>query len=248
MLTIMRSRGVAMKLARPDIRHPRIVLAGQSGPNSDEPGLNGDDEGLVGALRGRGLPAHWVAWDDPETERADLVILRPTGDHSMLRERRAEFLAWTRRVRNLLNSPDVVAWNADEHHLEDLRSAQVPMRSAASGESPTALIFLSGTQSHAFTGESAVDADFGLWDAGYSALDAAADQVGISPTQLLYARVDVVGGPGAVHPVGLDLIAPTLGWQLLDNAARTFAQRQFALGVESALERLGLGPFSHRGP
>jgi hypothetical protein len=237
-----------MKLARPDVRHPRIVLAEKSGADAESLVGNGDDDGLVGALRGRGLPAHWTAWDDPDTARADLVILRSTDDDSMLGDRRDEFLAWTRRVPNLLNMPDVIAWNADEQHLQDLTRAGVPMRSATPAESPTALIFLAGTQSHAFTGGSPVDADFELWDVGYSALDAAADRVGISPTELLYARVEVIGGPGDVHLVDVDLIAPALGWQLLGNDARTNAQRQFALGVQSALERLGLGPLSHRRP
>ena len=237
-----------MKLARPDVRHPRIVLAEKSGADAESLVGNGDDDGLVGALRGRGLPAHWTAWDDPDTARADLVILRSTDDDSMLGDRRDEFLAWTRRVPNLLNTPDVIAWNADEQHLQDLTRAGVPMRSATPAESPTALIFLAGTQSHAFTGGSPVDADFELWDVGYSALDAAADRVGISPTELLYARVEVIGGPGDVHLVDVDLIAPALGWQLLGNDARTNAQRQFALGVQSALERLGLGPLSHRRP
>jgi hypothetical protein len=248
MLTIIRSRGVAMKLARPDIRHPRILLAERSGADA-EPFAGGvDDEGLVGALRGRGLPAHWAAWDDPDTGHAELVILRSTGDQSIRGHRRDEFLAWTRRVPNLLNRPEVIAWNADEQHLEDLKRAGLPMRARTPGESPTALIFVAGTQSHAFTGESPVDADFGLWDVGYAALDAAADRVGISPTELLYARVEVSGGPGDVHLVDVDLIAPALGWHVLDNAARNTAQRQFALGVESALERLGLGPLSHRRP
>ena len=237
-----------MKLARPDVRHPRIVLAEKSGADAESLVGNGDDDGLVGALRGRGLAAHWTAWDDPDTARADLVILRSTDDDSMLGDRRDEFLAWTRRVPNLLNMPDVIAWNADEQHLQDLMRAGVPMRSATPAESPTALIFLAGTQSHAFTGESPVDADFELWDVGYTALDAAADRVGISPTELLYARVEVIGGPGDVHLVDVDLIAPALGWQLLGDAARTNAQRQFALGVQSALERLGLGPLSHRRP
>ncbi|HVQ97588.1 MAG TPA: hypothetical protein VMS16_02060 [Mycobacterium sp.] len=237
-----------MRLARPDVRHPRIVLAEKSGADAESLVGNGDDDGLVGALRGRGLPAHWTAWDDPDTARADLVILRSTDDDSMLGDRRDEFLAWTRRVPNLLNMPDVIAWNADEQHLQDLTRAGVPMRSATPAESPTALIFLAGTQSHAFTGGSPVDADFELWDVGYSALDAAADRVGISPTELLYARVEVIGGPGDVHLVDVDLIAPALGWQLLGNDARTNAQRQFALGVQSALERLGLGPLSHRRP
>jgi hypothetical protein len=150
-------------------------------------------------------------------------------------------------VPNLLNRPDVIAWNADERHLDDLTTAGVPTRPARD-QQPVALIFFAGTQSHAFTGAAPFDADFALWAVGYSALDAAADRTGISPTELLYARVDVVGGPGDVHLVDLDLIAPALGWQVLDNAVRTDAQRQFALGVQSALERLGLGPLSHRPP
>jgi hypothetical protein len=46
----------------------------------------------------------------------------------------------------------------------------------------------------------------------------------------------------------LDLIGPDLGWRHLDDAARALQQRTFALGVESACERMGLGPLSHRGP
>lgn len=238
-----------MKLARPDIRHPRIVLAASSASESEAPGGDDDDDyGLVAALRARGLPAHWTAWDDADTARADLVILRAAGDPSIRRNRVDEFLAWTRGVPNLLNHPDVIAWNADVQHRRDLQRAGVPLGPPIHGGVSTALVFLGGTQSHAFTGESPVDADFEIWDVGYSALDAATDRVGISPTELLYARADVVGGPGGVQLVGLDLIAPVLGWHVLDNALRAGAQRQFALAVESALERLGLGPFSHRRP
>src|ERR1700728_5044214 len=111
MVTIIRMHGVRMKLARPDIRHPRIVLAGSSG---------GDDAGLVAALRARGLHAHWLPWDDPRTLDADLVILRDSSDH-------AEFLAWTKRVPNLLNAPDVVAWDTGGHRLRDIRDAGVPV-------------------------------------------------------------------------------------------------------------------------
>ena len=75
-----------MKLARPDIRHPRIVLVGSEG---------GDDAGLVAALRKRGLHARWLPWDDPDTLHADLVILRASTDYG---DRLDEFLAWTRRV------------------------------------------------------------------------------------------------------------------------------------------------------
>jgi dethiobiotin synthetase len=34
----------------------------------------------------------------------------------------------------------------------------------------------------------------------------------------------------------------------IDTLTRALQQRKFALGVESACERLGLGPLSHRGP
>jgi hypothetical protein len=227
MPTIIREHGDGMKLARPNIRHPRIVLVGSEG---------GDDAGLVAALRKRGLHARWLSWDNPDTLHADLVILRTTTDYA---DRLDEFLAWTRRVPNLLNAPDVIAWNAGQRNA----------RSTASG-SHTALIFLGGTQSHAFDTAAglSIEADFELWDVGQAALRAAADQLSIGTDQLLYARADVAGGPSDAKLVGLDLVAPSLGWRLLDDAARDDAQRQFALSVESALERLGLGPLSRRRP
>ena len=224
-----------MKLARPDIFHPRIVLAGSS---------DGDDADLVAALRKRGLHARWWAWDDPGTLNADLVILRTTTAYA---DRLDEFLAWTRRVPNLLNAPDVVAWNTGKHRLRDA-GVQVRGRRRFGAGVRTALVFLGGVQSHAFIEKSAVDADFELWDLGQAALQAAVDHLRISADQLLYARVDVVGGPGDNEVVDLDLVAPQLGWRLLEPAAREDAQRQFALCVESALDRLGLGPLSHRRP
>lgn len=216
-----------MKLARPDIRHPRIVLAGPP-----------DDDGLVAALRKRGLHARWMSWDDPDTLRADLVILREAD-----RDRRAEFLAWTRRVTNLLNAPNVLAWNIDRRYLRDLERAGVPTRTTAAHT--TALIFFGGTQSHAFARQQPVDADFELWDVGHAALRAAAQHLGIGADALLYARADVADDARLVR---LDLVAPQLGWELLDDTTREAAQRQFVLSVESALERLGLGPLSHRRP
>ena len=65
---------------------------------------------------------------------------------------------------------------------------------------------------------------------------------------MLYARADVIEDAGDAELAELNLVAPSLGWELLDDNARDDAQRQFALGVESALDRLGLGPLSHRGP
>lgn len=216
-----------MKLARPDVFHPRIVLAG--GPRHP------DDGGLVPALRTRGLHARWLPWDDPDTVGADLVILR-AGPGST--DRRDEFLGWIRRARHLLNPPDAVAWNLDERYLRDLENDGVP--TLRGGRPQASLIFLDGRQSHAWP----VEPGFELWDLGYAAIAAAAARVGIGTGELLYARADLNGG----RLVGLDLVAPSLGWRRLDPDARDRAQRHFALCVESALERLGLGPFSHRRP
>jgi hypothetical protein len=312
-----------VKLARPNLRHPRIVLAGCGALVEGD----GDDDGLIAALRSRGLHARWLAWDDPETERADVVILRATWDYT---ERLDEFLAWTRRVPNVLNAPEVVAWNTDKRYLADLAAAgvpTVPSQFFAPGEAlasfrgevvvkpavgagsvgaqrftdlaaarahaetlqsdgrtvlmqpfdariadgETALVFVAGRQSHAFTkgpilpppgsepgfddsGTYAEESlrpaepDFELWDVGHGALAAAAEHLGITPSEFLYARVDVIGDPRDPRLLELELVEPSLGWRQLGEADRGRRQREFALGVESALDRLGLGPFSHRGP
>jgi hypothetical protein len=286
-----------MKLARPDVFHPRIVFAGCPRQVAGD----GDDAGLVGALRHRGLHARWLAWDDPEAARAHLVILRATHDYA---ERLDEFLAWTTTMTNLLNAPAVVAWNADRRYLGDLADRGVPTVSGevvapgdrvrlprtggvfvgptvgtgtrhcagrstaaariaelhAAGRSAlvqpsgaaakTVLVFLGGEPSHAFTGTAdalvQAEPDFEIWDVGAAALAAAASEVGIDAAELLYARADVVGDPPRV--LELQLVEPSLGWRRLDVDGRELGQRRFALAVESACERLGLGPFSHRGP
>jgi hypothetical protein len=312
-----------MKRARPDLFHPRIVLAGCPAlPDGD-----GDDADLVAALRKRGLHARWLSWDDPAALDADLVILRAAWDYI---DRLDEFLAWTARVPHLLNAPAVVAWNTDKRYLADLAAAgvpTVPSRFFSPGEKlrlpkgevvvkptvgagsvgalrfsdadaarehatvlqdqgrtvlvqpydprvedgETALVFLHGQQSHAFTkgpilpppGQRPVfdesgtyaeesltpaDPDFELWDVGHAALAAAAAHLDIDPGELLYARVDVIGGPSDPQLLELELVEPSLGWRQLDATTRAKQQREFALGVEAAIERLGLGPLSHRGP
>lgn len=312
-----------MKLARPDVFHPRIVLAGcQALPEGD-----GDDAELIAALRRRGLHARWLSWDDPDTLTADLVILRATWDYI---ERLEEFLAWTTKVANLVNAPEVVAWNTDKRYLLDLADAGVPIipswfvgpgeqvrlpagevvvkpavgagsvgaqrfsdsdearRHAAAlhadcstvlvqpydarvEDGETALVFLAGRQSHAFTkgpilpapgGRPAFDdsgtyaeesltpaePDFELWDVGHAALAAAAAHLDIDVAELLYARVDVIGGPSDPQLLELELVEPSLGWRQLDAATRARRQRDFVVGVEDTLERRGLGPLSHRRP
>lgn len=303
--------------------HPRVVFAScRALPDGD-----GDDDGLVEALRTRGLNVRWLPWDDPATLDADLVVLRATWDYV---DRLDEFLAWTRSVRHLLNSADLVDWNADKRYLADLRRFGVPVvptryftaaepvvvpagevvvkpavgagsagaqrfvdPSAATAhaaslqadgravlvqaydpriaDGETALVFLGGEESHAFTkgpilppaGQapefeetgtyateslSAADPDDSVWQVGRLAIHAVTRLFDIAAEELLYARVDVIGS--GEHPVVLEveLIEPSLGFRQLRTAARATAEREFALGVESALERLGLGPFSHRRP
>ena len=46
----------------------------------------------------------------------------------------------------------------------------------------------------------------------------------------------------------LELVEPSLGWMQLDQETRERQQREFVLAVESALDRFGLGPLSHRRP
>lgn len=231
-----------MKLARPDIYHPRIVFAGCARDHAGD----GDDAGLVAALRQRGLHARWLAWDDPEARNADLVILRTAHDYA---SRVDEFLAWTTSVANLLNPPAVVAWNAGRRYLDDLAGRGVPTAPGAPDAAPeTVLVFVGGEPSHAFTRQDGTlvqdEPDFEIWDAGAAALAAAAAQAGVGVNELLYARAHLSGS----RLLELQLVDPSLDWLRLDAETRELAQRQFALAVESALHRLGLGPFSHRGP
>lgn len=321
-----------MKLARPDVFHPRIVFASCPAlPEGDS-----DDDGLVTALRNRGLHVQWKSWDDPATLAADLVILRAAWDYA---DRLDEFLAWSRRVRHLLNPPELVTWSTDKHYLLDLHADGVPIvptryfgvhdavdipagevvvkpavgagsagaqrfadiakarahaatlqaqgravlvqpydPRVAAGE--TALVFLNGEPSHAFTkgpllpppGNAPVfeetgtfatetlspaDPDEELWDVGHAAVMSVVRRFGLRREDLLYARVDVLGGgasaptmqPGAEDPrlLELELVEPSLGFRQLTAKEKARAERDFALGVESALERLGLGPLSRRG-
>jgi len=288
-----------MKLARPDLRHPRIVLAGCPRQVTGD----GDDAGLVAALRGRGLHARWLSWGDPETGLADLVILRATYDYA---ERLDAFLAWLASMANVLNPPAVVTWNADRRYLVDLAGRGVPtvpgevfapgesVRLPRSGHvfvSPavgtgtcrcadrvsavvdagelhsagrsvlvqpcdaapeTVLVFLGGEPSHAFTLQARTlvqaEPDCEIWEVGAATLTAAAACAGVHRSELLYARAHIVGDRDDPRLLELQLVEPSLGWRRLDAGARDLAEREFALAVESACERLGFGPFPHGGP
>jgi len=311
-----------VKLARPEVFHPRIVFASCAAlPEGDS-----DDAGLVAALRARGLHVSWKPWDDPVTLQADLVVLRATWDYS---ERVEEFVAWTRAVRNLLNPPALVAWNIDKHYLLDLQRDGLPivptryygadetvppptgevvvkpavgagsvgaqrfvdpaaaLRHAGALQSAgravlvqpydpriargeTALVFLNGEPSHAFTKGpilppagrgpqfeptgtfaaeklGAADPAEEVWEVGHAAIAAVTNRFAIASRDLLYARVDVIGGADDPRLLELELVEPSLGFRQLGAAEKRRAERDYALGVEAALIRLGLGPLSHRG-
>jgi glutathione synthase/RimK-type ligase-like ATP-grasp enzyme len=311
-----------VKLARPEVFHPRIVFASCAAlPEGDS-----DDAGLVAALRARGLHVSWKPWDDPVTLQADLVVLRATWDYS---ERVEQFVAWTRAVRNLLNPPALVAWNIDKHYLLDLQRDGLPivptryygadetvppptgevvvkpavgagsvgaqrfvdpaaaLRHAGALQSAgravlvqpydpriargeTALVFLNGEPSHAFTKGpilppagrgpqfeptgtfaaeklGAADPAEEVWEVGHAAIAAVTNRFAIASRDLLYARVDVIGGADDPRLLELELVEPSLGFRQLGAAEKRRAERDYALGVEAALIRLGLGPLSHRG-
>lgn len=135
----------------------------------------------------------------------------------------------------------------------------------------TALVFLAGEQSHGFvkgpilppqgrqprfdaSGTYAeetltpADPDIAVWEIGHDTLDAAAAHLGVPRSEFLYARVDLIGTGDDAVVLELELIEPSLGWRQCDAKSRGLLQRNFALHVEAALDRLGLGPLSHRRP
>ena len=95
---------------------------------------------------------------------------------------------------------------------------------------------------------SSADPDEAQWDLGHDAVVSVARRFGIDRADLLYARVDVLGGGDDPRLLELELVEPSLGFRQLTAKEKARAERDFALGVESALERLGLGPLSHRSP
>jgi hypothetical protein len=112
---------------------PRVALA----TCAEHPAL--DDEGhlLLDALREIAIdaePAVWTAEPAGGWGAYDLVVLRSTWDYTFMPDR---FLRWTSGIgERLLNTPDVVAWNADKRYLFDLVHAglaTVPTQLVAPG-------------------------------------------------------------------------------------------------------------------
>ncbi len=88
------------------------------------------DEALIlGALRGAGLDASVLAWDDEGAQTAfaeqDLVVLRSTWNYHQNVD---AFVAWAAQVgaaTRVLNPPAIIAWNAKKTYLAELEGRGV---------------------------------------------------------------------------------------------------------------------------
>ncbi len=92
------------------------------------PDIEDDDRPLAEALARRSALAISVSWDDPNFDwsAVDLALLRSTWDYF---RRYEEFLGWlarVERVTRVINSPEVVRWNANKRYLSDLTARGVP--------------------------------------------------------------------------------------------------------------------------
>ena len=84
-----------------------------------------DAPALVAALDALGIEARPVAWAEAAVDWGsfDATVIRSTWDYPMAY---AAFLDWARRVPNLWNPADVVAWNSDKRYLAELAARGVP--------------------------------------------------------------------------------------------------------------------------
>jgi hypothetical protein len=242
------------------------------------PAGDGDDDALVGALADVGVHAAWTPWGTPA--QADLVVLRSTWDYP---ERLPEFLAWCDTEPALVNPAPVVRWNTDKTYLAELARHGVPVVPTAvagpgfttnspSGQSlgvpalvqpyqshvdsvgETAVVFLGGQYSHAFTKCAMLTPDAEYDESGLyvverlsgaapspaqrrvaeDVVDAAAELIGLRRDDLLYARVDLIpGADGAPLLLELELVEPSLGFRQTDATAPL----RFASAVRAALAR-----------
>lgn len=92
------------------------------------PSLHPRNSPLLAALEAEGIEPREVPWTDPACEwgRADAVLVSQTWDYTTQKDR---FLAWVREVgaaTRLMNSAEVIAWNAHKGYLKDLATRGAP--------------------------------------------------------------------------------------------------------------------------
>jgi glutathione synthase/RimK-type ligase-like ATP-grasp enzyme len=88
-----------------------------------------EDQLLIGALRDLGATVQHAAWNDESIDWSsfDSAIIRSTWDYTVDVD---GFLSWVERAgraTRLLNPADVIAWNADKHHLRELTGKGIPV-------------------------------------------------------------------------------------------------------------------------
>jgi glutathione synthase/RimK-type ligase-like ATP-grasp enzyme len=91
------------------------------------PHCSEDDHVLITALRADGHTAEPVVWDAPTTWDAyDVVVIRSVWDYHLKYQRFLDWLDQLDRARmRVINSTDVLRWNADKHYMLDLEQRGV---------------------------------------------------------------------------------------------------------------------------
>ncbi len=101
--------------------NPKVTLVTcQSMPN-----LFPGEQGLLDELASRGCDPQIKIWNDPDVDWADagMVVVRSVSDYA---QDRPAFLEWTKQLRRVHNSADVLNWNTDKHYLKELSALGLP--------------------------------------------------------------------------------------------------------------------------
>ena len=101
--------------------HPKVTLV----TCKAQPTLFHGEEGLPDELAARGCDPQVKVWNDPDVDWSDagMIVVRSVSDYAQ--DRRA-FLEWTRSLRRVQNSCDVLDWNSDKHYLKELAALGMP--------------------------------------------------------------------------------------------------------------------------
>ncbi len=90
------------------------------------PGVENEDDLLIGHLQSKGLTLDKTVWNNPEIrwESYDLIIIKSPWDYFNLID---DFYSWLtemeRRNIKFLNPIATIKWNADKHYLKDIEEA-----------------------------------------------------------------------------------------------------------------------------
>jgi glutathione synthase/RimK-type ligase-like ATP-grasp enzyme len=91
------------------------------------PHCSEDDHVLITALRAEGFTVDPAVWDQPAAwDQFDVVVIRSIWDYHLKYDR---FLQWLARLdearMRVINSTDLLRWNADKHYMLDLEQRGV---------------------------------------------------------------------------------------------------------------------------